>query len=201
MRVCEPLSGAVVLGSTQPDTDLDPARLAARGLDVVRRRSGGGAVLVEPGSGLWVDAYLPRDDPLFADDVSGSSRWLGECWAAAVRAASPETPSPSVLARNPAASPPEARSLCFAGAVAGEVFAGEHKVVGISQRRDRHGAWFHSMALLEFDAGSLTELFAWPEERRRRAAAELGRRATALAGGRRIAGPLESELLGQLLAL
>src|SRR5947208_2747634 len=40
---------AVVLGSTQRDVGVDPDRAAAAGIDVVRRRSGGGAVWLDRG--------------------------------------------------------------------------------------------------------------------------------------------------------
>ena len=201
VRVCEALSPAVVLGSTQSPLVVDADRAAARGVEVVRRRSGGGAVLVEPGAQLWVDVYLPRGDPLFSDDVSLSFLWLGKCWAGAVRAASPETPSPAVLARNPTHPLLLARSLCFVGAVAGEVVAGGRKVVGLSQRRHRAGAWFHSMALLELDPEALPSLLAWPAQEQAEGAAELGRRAAALAGGRGVARRLERELVERLQAL
>ena len=38
-------------------------------MDVVRRRSGGGAVLVGAGEQVWVEVWIPRDDALWDDDV------------------------------------------------------------------------------------------------------------------------------------
>ncbi len=73
----------IVLGSTQPDAVLDPAAVERAGVTVARRRSGGGAVHLEPGGAWWVDVVIPRGDPLWDDDVSRAFLWLGDAWAAA----------------------------------------------------------------------------------------------------------------------
>ena len=78
--VAEPTAPALVLGSAQPDTDV---RTDA-GIEVVRRRSGGGAVLVVPGDVLWVDVIIPAGDELWDDDVGRASHWLGDLWATAL---------------------------------------------------------------------------------------------------------------------
>lgn len=49
----------LVLGSRQTDDIVDHRVANARGVKVVRRRSGGGAVLVDPDSSLWIDVLLP----------------------------------------------------------------------------------------------------------------------------------------------
>ena len=63
--VADTTGPALVLGSTQPESDVRPDV----DLEVVRRRSGGGAVLVVPGDVLWIDVVVPADDPLWDDDV------------------------------------------------------------------------------------------------------------------------------------
>ena len=60
----QPADRAVVLGSGQPEGTVDPDACAAAGAQVVRRRSGGGAVLVEPGGSVWVDLVVPSTDTL-----------------------------------------------------------------------------------------------------------------------------------------
>ena len=53
----------LVLGSSQPDdAAVDRARVAERGIEVVRRHSGGAAVLVEPGAAVWVDVTIPAGE-------------------------------------------------------------------------------------------------------------------------------------------
>ncbi len=49
-------------------------------MDIVQRRSGGGAVLVRPGAQIWLDLYVARDDPLFQEDVTLSFQFVGEIW-------------------------------------------------------------------------------------------------------------------------
>src|SRR5215211_1485063 len=50
---------ALVLGSAQADSTVDRAACDRARVDVVRRRSGGGAVLLVPGEALWIDVILP----------------------------------------------------------------------------------------------------------------------------------------------
>ncbi|MEQ1787177.1 MAG: hypothetical protein ABL966_09005, partial [Acidimicrobiales bacterium] len=82
--VCDATAPALVLGSAQRDDDVDRAACAEAGIDVVRRRSGGGAVLVVPGDVLWVDLVLPAGDPLWEADVGRAFGWVGEAWVAAL---------------------------------------------------------------------------------------------------------------------
>ena len=50
---------ALVLGSAQRDDVVDADACAAAGVEVVRRRSGGGAVLLLPGEVTWLDVVVP----------------------------------------------------------------------------------------------------------------------------------------------
>ena len=74
----------VVLGSTQRAEVVDATRAAERGVAVVRRRGGGGAVLLRPGDHLWIEAWIPRDDPLWQADVAVAGEWVGEWWGSAL---------------------------------------------------------------------------------------------------------------------
>ena len=179
--ICKPTSPALVLGSTQSESSFDLARCRAAGLAVVRRRSGGGAVVVRPGAQVWVDFFVPRNDPLFDDDVLASFGFVGAIWMAAICDSFPSISRSSVaVARGQVEPTAWSATLCFGGLGAGEVSVGGRKVVGVSQRRDRNGAWFHSMALLELDPLELTSLLDRPAAERREAAAWLATFATAL---------------------
>jgi lipoate-protein ligase A len=200
--MCRPTSSALVLGSTQPESSFDLARCRAAGFAAVRRRSGGGAVVVRPGAQVWVDFFVPRNDPLFNDDVLASFGFVGETWMAAICDSFPSiAPSSVAVVRGPAAATPWSATLCFGGFGAGEVTIGGRKVVGVSQRRDRNGAWFHSMALLELDPHELTSLLDSDEFTRREAAAWLAESAAALpaaGAGRDAATLLEQAITSQL---
>jgi lipoate-protein ligase A len=130
---------ALVLGSTQAETDVDRSAAERLGVDVVRRRSGGGAVLLEPGDVAWVDVVVPRGDPLWHDDVAVAAEWLGEAWAAALGDLGVVG---GEVHRGGLACGRLGSVVCFDGTGPGEVAVGGEKVVGISQRRTRAGARF-----------------------------------------------------------
>jgi lipoate---protein ligase len=160
---------ALVLGSSQSEQTVDHRAIAAAGVEPVRRRSGGGAVIVAPDAQLWFDVWIPRPDPLWQDDVVRSAFWLGETWAAALR--SLEARDVSVHRRR-LGSTSWSALVCFAASGPGEVSVGSRKVVGISQRRTGAGALLHSVALLEWDSAAVPGLLALAPEDRHRAVIE-----------------------------
>ena len=89
-------------------------------------------------------------------------------------------------------------ALCFAGVGAGEVTLLGHKVVGISQRRDRFGAWFHSMAMLEFNPGELPALLGLTGPALAEATTLAAATAVAVPGGRDSASRLAAGVLSHL---
>jgi lipoate-protein ligase A len=135
LRVCEPVSPAVVLGSSQTRDLVDGDAADAAGVEVARRSSGGGAVHVTPDDDVWLDIILPAGDPLALDDVGRAFWWLGEVCAGVV-AGTGATPR---IHRGGWEPGPAGRLVCFAGLGPGEVTVAGRKVVGISQRRTR--AW------------------------------------------------------------
>lgn len=161
MWVLEATEPAVVLGSTQPDSVLVP------GTPAVRRRSGGGAVLVEPGGLVWVDVFVPAGDPLWEADVGRAFAWLGRVWAAALGAGAARAHA------GPLITTPWSRLVCFAGLGPGEVTVAGAKVVGMAQRRTRAGALFQCAALLEWRPERLLGRLALTDDERRRATADL----------------------------
>ncbi|MCD9622467.1 lipoate--protein ligase family protein [Rhabdothermincola salaria] len=150
---------ALVLGSTQPATDVDTGAAERLGVDVVRRRSGGGAVLLDPGAVVWVDAVVPRDDELWHDDVGRAFAWLGQLWA---RVLGDLGVPPDQVAVHEAGlvTTPLSPVVCFAGLGPGEVTVGGAKAVGISQRRTRSTARLQSSVLLSWDAERQVALLA-----------------------------------------
>jgi len=138
---------AMVLGSTQP-TDVADARAAARrGVDVVRRRTGGGSVHLAPGGHVWIDVVIPADDPLWHDDVATAFDWLGDAWARTLRALGPA----GDVNRAAVCHSVLGRLVCFAGLGFGELTVDGRKAVGLAQRRGRTGAWFQCVVLRSWD--------------------------------------------------
>ena len=145
---------ALVLGSTQQADGVDRHAAAQAGVDVVRRRSGGGAVLVVPGDLVWIDVIVPRGDVLWDDDVARASFWLGEMWTEVVASFGVD----AVMHRGALLGGDLARQVCFAGVGPGEVLVGGAKVVGISQRRTRNHARFQCACLLRWRTDLLRRL-------------------------------------------
>lgn len=136
---------ALVLGSSQPFDVADAEACAAAGVELTKRRSGGGAVLVEAGAMCWFDVIVPADHPRFvavAGDVTGSMVWLGRHIAAALA----DLGVTGVAVHDEAmVCTPWSRLVCFAGVGGGEGLVDGAKLVGISQRRRRQGARFQCM--------------------------------------------------------
>ena len=133
---------ALVLGSAQSEAD------AATALDVVRRGTGGGAVLCDAGT-LLIDLAAPGGHPLAVEDVTEAYRPVGETLQAALgglglacRTVGVEEARAMDDARKAAA-----RRACWAGLSPYElVLADGRKLVGLAQRR-RKGAVLHQIAI------------------------------------------------------
>ena len=152
----EPADRAIVLGSTQGIAVLDLDEVGRLGLEVVRRRSGGGAVLVEPDGATWFDVVLPAGDPLWHDDVAAAATWVGRCCVEALRDLGIDADEPVTAPARTRWSP----LVCFAGLGVGEVTVGGAKVVGISQRRTRAAARFQVSILHRWSPDVLARVFA-----------------------------------------
>lgn len=113
-------------------------------------------MLLDPGAQLWVDVVIGRSDPLWNDDVSIASQWLGDVWVEALRSVGIE----GVVHRGAMVTNELSSVVCFAGLAAGEVTVDGAKVVGISQRRTRAGARFQCSVPLRWDAQRHAELLA-----------------------------------------
>ncbi len=160
----------VVLGSTQRVDVVDGEQAARLGVDVVRRRGGGGAVFLRPGDHLWIEAWIPRADPLWVADVAVAAGWVGAWWSAALAAHG----TGGYVVHEGRAEPGRHGALvCFSGKGPGEVFLGERKVMGVSQWRGREGALFHTCAYSRWDPRPLVELLNLADASREELVADL----------------------------
>jgi lipoate-protein ligase A len=162
---CEPDSSAIVLGSRQGEDILDLAECRRLGLDVARRRSGGGAVLIVPDHIVWVDVIAPSG--WLPDDLRASMIVVGECWrqalldqAAAERSDTGADLDLLVVHRGGMVASSWSGLVCFAGVGPGEVLQRGRKLVGLSQRRTRDGVRVQGLLHRRSDLQSMRALFA-----------------------------------------
>ncbi len=159
---------ALILGSTLDASIVDAAACQAAGIDVVRRRSGGGAVLLVPEEYIWLDVILPAGEPGWSDDVHRPMVWLGRHLARVMASVSAEVDSsPGSAVRGAAFEVHDgalvatawSRIVCFDGVGPGEVLRGGAKLVGISQRRTREAARLQVLWHSSYDPAALPALF------------------------------------------
>ena len=156
---------SLVLGSAQGDGIADPGALAALGMELVHRRSGGGAVVVAPGAQLWVDVWVPRHDSLWTEDVVAGAFWVGDAWADALGSLDVA----GTVHRGRAVTTAWSSLVCFAGMGPGEVSAASRKVVGLSQRRNRAGVRLQCVVLTHWDPEQMLRVLRLEDGRRRQA--------------------------------
>lgn len=154
---------ALVLGRTASDPPLDRDLADRRGIAIVGRRSGGGAVLWDRDL-LALDVALPAGHALADRDVVRAYRWLGEALSEAmtdlgaidVSVVSPER------AHADRAEARATSAACFGSLSPYEVISGGRKLVGLSQVRRRHGALLQVGIPLRLDMALLSALLRLP---------------------------------------
>jgi lipoate-protein ligase A len=151
---------AVVLGLAlhrRSASVIDLERCARAGVQVLERRAGGGAVLLDQHM-LCYAAALPLPHPLISDDLTASYRWLGEHFArrlrdlgvAARRVEVDEARADAAQHRHDLLT-----NTCFGVLSPHEVVVGAtaRKLVGLAQVRRRRAALFQIGVLLRDQAG------------------------------------------------
>ncbi len=154
VRVDEP---SIVLGSRQADDVLAPGAL--EGYVVRRRRGGGGAVFLDRDD-LWVDFWIPADDPRHNDDVRAAAIDVGEWWVQTLMSVADRD---WTLHRDGVTGPDEFLVACFAGRGPGEVFLDDRKVVGVTQWRVREGSLVSSVLKADSSVALLPALAHVPD--------------------------------------
>jgi lipoate-protein ligase A len=152
---------------------VDLARCQAAGVEVLDRRAGGGAVLVDRDAMLCGAICVPLSHPLLDDDLTASYRWLGsrlchrlgELGVAGARRVEVAEARADVRALRSR----EDRlgrlllATCYGALSPHEVVVGTAKLIGLAQVRRRHAALFQFGVLLR-DQSPLADLLRVPDE-------------------------------------
>ena len=141
------------LGRNEPTGRYDRAAITRRGLDVVRRPTGGRAVWHEHEVTYAVVAPIATFGGLRAAYHAIHARL-----AAALRGLGADATLAADRAR-----PPDRPSSCFAAPVGGEVLVGERKLVGSAQMRARRAFLQHGSILLDGSQEVITAVSRTPQ--------------------------------------
>ena len=161
-----PVRRALVLGASQTPDLVDTARAEALGIEVSRRRSGGGIVLVDPATSVWIDVVVPIGGQGPTSEPAPLFRWIGDAWLSALRRLGIGGLS---MHEGRLTDRDRTRLLCFAGLGPGEVVQqtpdGPRKVVGLSQRRTRRAARVQGLFVTDWGPDVLRHVVrpaVWP---------------------------------------
>jgi lipoyl(octanoyl) transferase len=145
------------LGYGQPlDGRVDLAAVAQLGLGVVRRPTGGSAILHEgPDLELTYSVTAAAGDFEGADDLLATYQWIGRALGAGLNALGAPVAMVSVQPSDPRSMP----AFCFARTGSYELEAGGRKVVGSAQRRQAAGFLQHGAVMLGADPARLARVF------------------------------------------
>jgi len=163
------------LGYGQSATDVDIERLNARGWGMVRRPTGGKAIL--HGDELTYSLTLPMNDPLAEGDVVASYRRISVALTAMLVALD-LSPHSEQAARGQNGLGP----VCFEVPSHYEITVGGRKLIGSAQVRRRGGLLQHGTIPLTGDIARICDVLRYDSEDERAAAAQhVRRRALTLA--------------------
>lgn len=162
------------LGYAQPSTDVDPRRLAERGWQLVRRPTGGRAILHT--DELTYSVIGPLNEPRLAGSVLESYR----CLASALLHALRRSGIPAESHAAPAAVESSLKGpVCFEIPSNYEITVGGKKLIGSAQARRKEGLLQHGTFPLTGDLTRITQVLVFSDEAaRQKAATRLVARAT-----------------------
>ena len=146
----------LVLGSSQSPDTVDAVHLQSAGIDTVKRRSGGGAVLVSSEDLIWFDVVIDATHPQWNPDVSQSFEWLGRACQRGLQHHDIDT----TMRTGRLETSQWSRLICFAGLGPGELTYDGKKVVGMSQRRTRNRARFQVAILRRWSGAEHADVLA-----------------------------------------
>ncbi len=154
------------LGYAQPFADVDMTRLKNRGWDVVRRPTGGRAILHT--DELTYSVTAPVDEPRVAGSVLESYNRLAGALLEAVRSLG----LPVEMKYEASGNQGSANPVCFEVPSAYEITVRGKKLIGSAQARRREGVLQHGSLPLTGDLARITEVLVFENEPSRSDAAK-----------------------------
>ncbi len=166
------------LGHAQPFADVDVERLGGRGWEIVRRPTGGRAILHT--DELTYSVIGPTDDPRLAGSVLESYNCLARALLRAVRSLGLDARSNPLSLDMTGGNRNSPNPVCFEVPSAYEITVDGKKLIGSAQARRKEGVLQHGSLPLLGDLARITEVLVFPDEATRKEAAErlLGRATT-----------------------
>lgn len=163
------------LGYAQPFADVDLPRLRAHGWDVVRRPTGGRAILHT--DELTYSVTAPLDEPRVAGSVLESYNRLAQALLLAVQSLNLRV---EMKEHAPSVPTHAAGPVCFEVPSTYEITVNSKKLIGSAQARRKEGVLQHGTLPLHGDLTRITQCLVFADELARAAAAEklLARAAT-----------------------
>ena len=152
------------LGRAQPFSDVDILRLEARGWDVVRRMTGGRAILHT--DELTYSVTGPIDEPRLAGTVLESYNRLAGALLAAVQ----DLSLPVQMKEGKAESNGEPNPVCFEVPSTYEITVGGKKLIGSAQARRKDGVLQHGSLPLIGDLTRICQALVFPDDEARESA-------------------------------
>jgi lipoate-protein ligase A len=161
------------LGYAQPLSDVDLPRLQARGWEMVRRLTGGRAVLHT--DEITYSIIAPLNEPHVAGTVLESYSRLAAALVEALRLLN----LPVEVQERAGTGSKTPNPVCFEVPSTSEITVGGKKLVGSAQARRKEGILQHGSLPLTGDLTRILQVLVYPdEEARTRAASHLLERAT-----------------------
>jgi len=162
--VMQPTTPALVMGSSQKPEQFDRERLVIDGVELATRRSGGGAVFIDPAATVWLDLVTPRSSAWWSSELAENFLIVGRVWQTALASLQVDTD----LCTSAPDRSDDARLVCWAGVGWGELTLAadesgrQAKVIGLSQRRTRWGARVQAMAVVDASNTRASDYFVDP---------------------------------------
>lgn len=152
------------LGHAQPFADVDMARLQTRGWEVVRRLTGGRAILHT--DELTYSVTGPADEPHLVGSILESYNRLAGALLAAVH----DLGLPVEMKEDKADASGQTNPVCFEVPSTYEITVGEKKLIGSAQARRKDGVLQHGSLPLTGDLTRICQALVFPDQATRETA-------------------------------